>query len=73
MTDNETVDLVPLVLVIIGGLNWGLVGLGSFIGTELDLVQLTVGQMSGTAADVIYMVVGLAALYTAYFAYDWYQ
>ena len=73
MTDNETVDLVALVLVIIGGLNWGLVGIGSLLDMQLNLVQLTVGQVSGTAADVVYILVGLAALYTAYFAYDWQQ
>lgn len=73
MTENETVDLVALVLVIIGGLNWGLVGLGSLLDMQLNLVQLTIGQVSGTAADVVYILVGLAALYTAYFAYDWQQ
>lgn len=73
MTENETVDLVALVLVIIGGLNWGLVGLGSLLDTQLNLVQLTVGQVSPTASAVVYLLVGLAALYTAYFAYDWQQ
>jgi len=61
MTKNA-VDWISLVLVIIGGLNWGLVGL-----FNLDLVAAIFGAGS-TLSRIIYILVGLAALYMIYFA-----
>lgn len=55
-------DWIALVLVIIGGLNWGLVGLFKF-----DLVQAIFGSISWLAS-LIYILVGLAALYMIYHA-----
>jgi len=52
-------DWVALILVIIGGLNWGLVGLFKF-----DLVAAIFGDMSAISR-VIYTLVGIAALYLA--------
>lgn len=49
-----------LVLIIIGGLNWGLVGLFNF-----DLVAFIFGGMS-VLSRIIYTVVGLAALLMLY-------
>lgn len=54
--------MLALALVIIGGLNWGLVGL-----LNLDLVQLLLGSIP-ILAQIVYIVVGLAALYMIYFA-----
>lgn len=48
---------LALTLVIIGGLNWGLVGLFNF-----DVVAAIFGEMSA-ATRVIYVLVGLSALY----------
>lgn len=47
-----------LVLLVIGGLNWLLVGLFNF-----DLVAAIFGEMS-TAARVVYVAVGIAAIWT---------
>lgn len=58
--EKNVLDLVATVLVIIGGLNWGLVG-----ALKMDLVQLIFGFMP-ILADVIYIVVGLSALYMIY-------
>lgn len=55
---KSVLDVIALVLVIIGGLNWGLVGLLNF-----DLVAAIFGVMS-TVSKVVYTVVGVAALYT---------
>jgi hypothetical protein len=53
-------DIIALVLVIVGGLNWGLVGLfGSY-----DLVAQLFGAVP-MAKNVIYDLVGLAAVYLA--------
>ena len=52
-------DWVALVLVLVGALNWGLVGFFSF-----DLVKTIFGDMS-TLSRIVYALVGVAALYTA--------
>ena len=51
-------DTLALILVIIGALNWGLVGLFQF-----DLVASLFGGMSGTFARIIYTLVGLAGIW----------
>ena len=62
MAEKSTLDWIALVLVIIGGLNWGLVGL-----LNLDLVAAIFGAGS-LIAKIVYILVGLAALYTIYYA-----
>ena len=53
----RTLDIIAAVLLVIGGLNWGLVALANF-----DLVAALFG--SGTLlARVVYGLVGLSALY----------
>jgi uncharacterized protein len=59
MNKLTTVDWVALVLVIVGGLNWGLVGLANF-----DLVA-TLFSTVPVVAQIVYVVVGLAAIYLA--------
>ena len=54
---SKNLDFIVLILVVIGGLNWGLVGLFNY-----DLVAAIFGAMT-TVSRVIYTVVGLAALY----------
>lgn len=54
------VDWVPMALVIIGGLNWGLVGL-----MNIDLVAMIFGEGS-PGARIVYLIVGLSALYAIY-------
>jgi uncharacterized membrane protein YuzA (DUF378 family) len=56
----KSLDVLAAVLLVVGGLNWGLVGLFQF-----DLVAAIGGGMSGPLARIIYTVVGLAGLYQA--------
>lgn len=49
-----------LILLMIGGLNWGLVGLFNF-----DLVATIFGDMS-RISRIVYALVGLATLYTIF-------
>jgi uncharacterized protein len=51
------VNTITLVLLIVGGLNWGLVGLLSF-----DLVAALFGEMSALSR-IVYTLVGLSALW----------
>ncbi len=62
MVEKSAIDWIALVLVIVGGLNWGLVGLFNF-----DLVAAIFGEMS-TIARAVYSLVGLSAIYMIYFA-----
>jgi len=55
---KKVIDLIALVLVIVGGLNWGLVGL-----FDLDLVAALFG--SPVLAKIVYVLVGLSALWLA--------
>ncbi len=62
---GNTVDTVAKWLVVIGGLNWGLVGVGSFAGANLNVVGMILGGIAGgVLANIVYVLVGLSALYT---------
>jgi len=52
-------------LLVIGGLNWGLVGLGYFLNTDLNVVNMLLGAWAAVE-NLVYVVVGLAALWKAY-------
>lgn len=62
MTNKNTLDWITLVLVIVGGLNWGLVGLFNF-----DFVEAIFGTIP-TLQNIVYVLVGLSAIYMIYFA-----
>jgi len=55
------VHKVSNILLIIGGLNWGLVGIGMFMGKNWNVVNLIFGSMP-TLEAIIYVLVGLAAV-----------
>lgn len=57
MKNMNWLDWVAFVLVIIGALNWGLVGFFNW-----NLVSAIFGDMT-TVSKVIYDLVGIAALY----------
>lgn len=59
MNQLNVLDWVALVLVIVGGLNWGLVG-----AMDFDLVATLFGDMSGLSR-IVYVLVGLSAVYLA--------
>ena len=50
-------DWLAMILIIVGGLNWGLVGLFNF-----NLVDAIFG-VRGIISLIIYVLVGLSALY----------
>lgn len=55
----KKLDVVAAVLLVVGGMNWGLVG-----ALGVDLVATLFGVMSPLARTV-YLLVGLSALYQA--------
>lgn len=56
----NALDWVAMVLLIIGGLNWGAVGF-----FNVDVVAAVFGTQA-PLARIIYVIVGLAALYSIY-------
>ena len=64
---------IALILVLIGALNWGLVGVSELMGTaRFDLVEYIGVTLLGLpiVAQVIYVVVGIAAIIVAIMAKD---
>lgn len=56
MDTSETLYWIALILVVIGGINWGLVGLFNF-----NLIAAIFGN--SIIATIVYVLVALAAIY----------
>ena len=59
-TKMNALDWGAMVLLIVGGMNWGLVGLFNY-----DLVAALFGTQSALSR-IVYVLVGLSALYSIY-------
>ncbi|MEI7718668.1 MAG: DUF378 domain-containing protein [archaeon] len=66
---KSVLDIIVLVLVIIGAVNWGLVGIGGFVSANWNIVNLILGSISWLE-NIVYILVGLAGLWTIKIAYD---
>lgn len=65
MRNLNALDWIAMVLLVIGGLNWGLVGLFQY-----DLVAAIFGSATSLFARIVYVLVGLSALYVAVEAFQ---
>ena len=54
----NNLDTIALLLTIVGGINWGLIGLAKF-----DLVAWLFGGQTATVSRIVYGLVGLSALW----------
>lgn len=54
----RAINLITLLLIIIGGVNWLLVGLANF-----DLVAALFGGQQALLSRIVYVLVGLSALW----------
>ncbi len=59
MKTMAIVNKIALILIIIGALNWGLVGLFSF-----DLVAWITGSAASVLARIIYVLIALAGVWS---------
>ena len=57
----KTMNIITLILIIIGGINWGLVGLFQF-----DLVAALFGGQDAALSRLVYILVGVSALWQLY-------
>ncbi|MDD5054690.1 MAG: DUF378 domain-containing protein [Candidatus Peribacteraceae bacterium] len=64
MCQKSPLGMVAFALVIIGALNWGLVGLGTLVNgiPSWNVVELLIGTWP-TLTAIVYLLVGLAAIY----------
>lgn len=53
----KTLDIIVMILLVIGGLNWGLVGLAGF-----NFIDTIFGS-APAIVRLIYILVGIAAIY----------
>ena len=60
MAKMGTIDWIAFILLIIGGLNWGLVGIGGW-----NVVDMIFGSIA-ILLKIVYILVGLSALYMLY-------
>jgi uncharacterized protein len=56
---KKVLHMVAFILLIVGGLNWGLFGLFGW-----DLIEILFGGLP-TIADLLYILVGVSAVYIA--------
>jgi len=56
----KTLDVIIAVLLVVGGLNWGLWGIFQF-----DLVAALFGGNTAVLSRIVYSLVGIAAAYQA--------
>ncbi|OIO45813.1 DUF378 domain-containing protein [bacterium (Candidatus Gribaldobacteria) CG23_combo_of_CG06-09_8_20_14_all_37_87_8] len=57
MSNKKLLETIVFILVVVGGLNWGLVGL-----FKIDVVAVIFGEMAALTR-IIYVAVGLSAAY----------
>lgn len=56
--------MLGCILVIAGALNWGLVGIGGFMGANWNVINLLLGSWA-QVEWVVYILVGAAGVYEA--------
>lgn len=54
----KALNIITLLLIIVGGVNWLLVGVAQF-----DLVAALFGGQDAALSRIVYILVGLSALY----------
>lgn len=50
-------------LILVGAVNWGLVGLGGFLGGDWNVVHMIFGGMA-SVESAVYVIVGIAGIMT---------
>ncbi|MDD5794821.1 DUF378 domain-containing protein [Clostridium sp. HCP1S3_B4] len=58
----KVLDIIALILVIVGAVNWGLIGFFQF-----NLVSFLFGDITTILSRIIYALVGIAGLYAITF------
>lgn len=63
MAKHKAICWIVMLLVIVGAINWGLIGLGGIIGNpNLNVVHLILGGLPAIVESIVYLLVGLAGI-----------
>jgi uncharacterized membrane protein YuzA (DUF378 family) len=65
MKNKSGLGMLAWWLMVIGALNWGLVGLGLYAGSNWNVINLIVGSWP-QVEWIVYILVGLSAIYTLF-------
>jgi uncharacterized membrane protein YuzA (DUF378 family) len=57
----KVLHIIAFILLVIGGLDWGLVGIGGFVGANWNVVDLLLHSWPAVEW-IVYILVGLSAL-----------
>lgn len=60
--NNKMLHMVAVALLVVGGVNWGLVGLGGFMGSDWNVVHMLLGSIP-TLEWLVYVLVGVSAVW----------
>jgi len=60
----KALHMVAFILLIVGGLNWGLIGLGAFMNADWDVVSMVLGSWP-QVEWLVFVLVGLSAIWIA--------
>lgn len=58
----KNLHMIAWILLVVGGLNWLLVGLGGFMGANWNVVAMILGSWP-QVEWLVYVLVGLSAVY----------
>lgn len=58
----KVLHMIAFLLLVIGGLNWGLIGLGGFAGSNWNVVNMILGSWP-QVEWIVYVLVGLSAVW----------
>ena len=56
-----TMSMIGKILLVVGGINWGLVGVGMLMGSDWNVVHMLLGAIPALEA-IVYILVGVAAI-----------
>jgi uncharacterized membrane protein YuzA (DUF378 family) len=60
--NGKGMHMAARILLVVGGVNWGLVGLGGFMGGNWNVVQMLLGAWPAVEW-LVYVLVGASAVY----------
>lgn len=58
----DTLYSISFVITVLGSIQWGLIGLGGFIGKNINIVSF-LSRGNSVFEYVVYLVVGISALF----------
>jgi len=58
----KVLHMIAFILLVIGGLNWGLIGLGGFAGSDWNVVHMILGAWP-QVEWLVYVLVGISAVW----------